>query len=169
MSTPLSPDRLDEDALFEDVLYLGILTAWRVKPLSRLEVPAATAVLERYAEWGLTVAPVIRFARNGARCQQIVFSMEPDLVEAYRAEFDHTRLEGETPAVVRSEARYFGYPPCCAEAFIQTPYAPNDLPVEQQALLFHHACPGCQVTPRLIPFYQAALAEARQTRAGFGL
>lgn len=147
--------------LEEDALYLGVLTAWQVKPLSRLEYPVETPILNLLREWGLTFAPVTRFAQDGTRCHHLAFSVQPALLAAYCAEFDGTRLE-ETPAVIWAEAHYFGYPPCCAESFIRAPHAPNDLTVEEQGLLFHHACPGCRVTPALIPRYRAALAVAQQ-------
>lgn len=151
----------DPQRLQEDALYLGVLTARGVKPLSRLEYPVGTQVLEALKGLGLTVAPLTRIAQDGTRVTHLILGTDPDLVEQYRADFDGTALV-ETPDVIRLEARYFGYPACCAEAFIRDPRAPNDLPPQEQALLFHRACPGCQETPRLVLLYKSALAQARR-------
>ena len=155
------PALFSQHQLDEDALYLGVLTARQVKPLSRLEYPVEIPILDLLRDWGLTLAPVTRFAQDGTRCHHLVFSTQPALLATYCAEFDGARLD-ETSAVIRAEARYFGYPPCCAESFIRVPHAPNGLAVEEQGLLFHHACPGCRVTRELIPLYRAALAVARQ-------
>jgi len=154
--------RPDPYQLEEEALYLGALAATGIKPLSRIEYPVSPAVLDRFAAWGLVVASVTRFARDGTRCRHLILSRQPALIAAYRARFDRTVIAGETPAVVRCEARFFGYPACCAEAFIQAPYGPNDLAPDEQGLLFHHACPGCRVTPRLLLRYRTALAWARR-------
>ena len=151
----------DRRRLLEDAVYLGVLTARRVKPLSRLEYPVGPQVLDLLSALGLVTAPVTRLAQNGAPVTHTILSRDPGLIRNYRQEFDGTVIQGETPAVVRAEAGHFGYPACCAEAYVRQPYAPNGLADEDQALLFHHACPGCQETPRLIPLYRSALAETR--------
>jgi hypothetical protein len=155
MDDLLSPARLAADAV-----YLGILTARGLKPLSRLEYATGDAFLAWLAESRLWTAGVTRPARNGAPARHLVMSGDAAILRRYCDEFDGRPLRGETPAVVRREAHYFGYPACCAEAYLRTPHAPNGLPAEDQALLFHRACPGCRITPRLIPAYRAALAEA---------
>jgi len=153
----------DPQELQEDALYLGLLTARGVKPLSRLEYPVEPEVLDVLEGLGLLVASLTRIARNGARVTHLILGTDLDLIEQYKADFDGTVL-GETPDVIRLEARYFGFPACCAEAFIQDPRAPNDLPPQEQALLFHRACPGCQETPRLVPLYRSALEKARRIK-----
>jgi hypothetical protein len=152
---PVEPASLEADAI-----YLGVLTARSVKPLSRLEYPVGPDVLLVLERLGLTLAVVRRAARNGTRCTHRVMSANPALLRRYVAAFDGTTLCRRAPPVIRAEARYFGYPSCCAEAFIATPYAPNDLPWADQRLLFHHACPACVATPTLVPRYRAAHAEA---------
>jgi hypothetical protein len=152
---------LSESASLEtDALYLGLLTAWGVKPLSRLEYPVPPGVLRALEKLGLALGVVRRIARNGALCAHHVMSVDPGLIRRYLAEFDGTSLSRRAPLVVRAEARYFGYPPCCAESFIREPYAPNALPWADQRLLFHHACPACAETPGLVSLYRAAHAEA---------
>ena len=154
MYDALCPARLASDAV-----YLGILTARGVKPLSRLEYDAGSDILDCLRAMGLHIAAVTRVARSGAQVRHTVFSRDPQFVQCYRADFDGRLLRGETRAVIRREAHYFGYPACCAEAYCCAPHMPNDLTAEEQSLLFHHACPGCRVTPVLIPRYRAALAS----------
>jgi hypothetical protein len=154
---PLS-DPADLEA---DALYLGLLTARGVKPLSRLEYPVPPDVLRILEGLGLALGVVRRVARNGAYCTHHVMSTNPSLIRRYLAEFDGVLLSRRVPSIVRAEARYFGYPSCCAEAFISKPYAPNSLPWADQRLLFHHACPACAETPGLVPLYHAAHTEAQ--------
>lgn len=156
------PDILDPHRLELDALYLGLLAARRIKPLSRLEYPVSPDVLGRLQRVGLVVAPVGRVAQNGARLTHWILGTDPAVLRQYQHEYEGAVIGKNPPGVIRSEARYFGYPPCCAEAFIRQAYAPNNLAVEEQALLFHHACPGCRVTPALLPLYRAALAEAQR-------
>jgi hypothetical protein len=150
----LSPDRLEEDAVF-----LGVLTARGLKPLSRLEAPAPPAVRRLLEGMGLTVAAVTRLAQNGTRLTHWILATDPRLLARYRAEFDGTVLD-EGREAIRSEAAYFGYPACCAAAYAPWGTAANGLAAEDQSLLFHRACPGCTVTPRLVPHYRQALDHA---------
>lgn len=146
----------------EEAIYLGLLTARGIKPLSRLEYAVEDNVLDVLKKLGLIIAPVTRMAQNGDRVQHLVFSKHQDLLDAYLGEFDGTVLKGETPSVIRSEARYFGYPACCAEAYIRGQRWGSGLTREDQSLLFHCACPGCRETPLLLPRYRAALEDARR-------
>jgi hypothetical protein len=147
----------------EDALYLGILTARHVKPLSRLEYPVRPAVGEFYAWLGLLVRDVNRTALNGRTIRHWVLSRDAGIIRDYQAEFDGTVLETANSRIIRAEARYFGYPPCCAIAYIRDRFAPNGLPPADQALLFHRACPNCQATPALVPLYRRAMDDARRS------
>jgi len=158
----LSPERLELDAV-----YLGVLTAWGIKPLSRLEYPVRPWVLALFRQMALVTANITRYAADGTRVEHLVLSRDAQLVERYRRRFDGRHLGSETARLVRIEAYYFGYPPCCAEEYIRAPNLPGDLPCADQALLFHRACTGCTVTPQLIPLYRAALAEARRLCSRF--
>ncbi len=151
----LSPERLEQDAV-----YLGVLTAWGIKPLSRLEYPVRPWVLALFRQMTLVTANITRYAEDGTRAEHLVFSRDARLVERYRRRFDRRPLGVESAHLVRIEAYYFGYPPCCAEEYLCNPDTPSDLPPADQALLFHRACTGCTVTPRLIPLYRIALAQA---------
>ena len=151
----LSPARLEEDGI-----YLGVLTARRVKALGRLEYQIQPDVLQLLADLGLIIDAVARIAQDGTKVSHLMLTMDPDLLERYKADFDGAVIEGETPATIEKEAFYFGYPACCAAAYIKDPYARSHLSGEEQGLLFHRPCPGCQKTPVLIPLYRSALAEA---------
>lgn len=153
--------------LEEETIYLGVLTARRVKPLSRIEYPVEPDMLDLFQDWGLAVGQVVRIAQDGTPYQHLVLSYDPVFIEAYCGEFDNTIIQGEMPEGIRAEARHFGYPACCAESFAVRRHAPNGLTPEQQGLLFHHACPGCRETPLLIPRYREALAAARAYYLGF--
>jgi len=152
-----SPIRLEEDAI-----YLGVLTARSVKPLSRLEYPVEPYILDALEHMGLTIVPVTRIARDGTLVSHWVLGKDSNLIDQYRAEFDGKVLQGETPPVIRSESQYFGYPACCAEAYARDPLSLNSPTVVEQALLFHRACPECKETPTLLPLYKSALVEARR-------
>ncbi len=160
MGETLCPPHLAAEAV-----YLAVLAARGVKPLSRIEYAVGTPVLRCFTDLGLLTAVVTRVARDGTRVRHLAVSRDAHTLRDYRDEFDGRLLRGETPAVIRREAHYFGYPACCAESYIRAPHAPNNLPDGDQSLLFHHVCRGCRVTPRLIPHYRAALAEAERLTA----
>jgi len=46
-------------------------------------------------------------------------------------------------------------PACCVDQYIRQPYAPNNLPAEEQKILFHWACKNCKITPLLLPAYKS--------------
>ena len=158
-------DWLDPAKLEQDAIYLGVLTARRVKPLSRLEYPISYRLRQLLEELGLQLATITRRAQNGCSITHLVMSLDEALIEAYRAEFDGCIIEGGAPAIIMAEARHFGYPICCADAFGRHGYAPNDLESADQRILFHHACAGCTETPRLLPSYRAAFVEAERLYA----
>ena len=151
---------LNSNDLELDAIYLGVLTARRVKPLSRLEYPVMPWIMDIIKGMGLIVEPVNRFAQNGALVNHWIVGRDRRLIDQYRSDFDGKLLEENTTQVAKLEARYFGYPVCCAEAYVKSPHTPNDLTLKDQQLLFHYACPGCKETPKLIPLYQLALDEA---------
>ncbi|PWH20654.1 MAG: hypothetical protein DDG58_01675, partial [Ardenticatenia bacterium] len=121
-------DWLSPECLEQDAVYLGVLTAWGIKPLSRLEYPVRPWVLALFRQMALVAARITRYAADGTRVEHWVFSRDARLVERYRRRFDQRPLSAETAHLVRTEAYYFGYPPCCAEEYIRNPNAPSDLP-----------------------------------------
>ncbi|MCF7741428.1 MAG: T9SS type A sorting domain-containing protein, partial [Candidatus Marinimicrobia bacterium] len=52
------------------------------------------------------------------------------------------------------EGQLFGYPECCIDNFLENGYSENGFEGQGQELLFYWACPGCKITPELIPFYR---------------
>ena len=155
-------EQINSNDLELDALYLGILTARKVKPLSRLEYPVKLCIIDAIKKMGLIFEPVTRLARNGNHVKHWIMGKDRSLFDQYQVDFDGKLLEGNKEQLIRSEASYFGYPVCCAENYINSPYAPNKLMINDQRLLFHYACPDCEETPRLIPLYKAALEEAEE-------
>jgi hypothetical protein len=151
---------LNSNDLERDAIYLGVLTARSVKPLSRLEYPVMPWIMGVLWGMGLIVEPVKRFAQNDTLVNHWIMGRDRSLVEQYRSDFEGKLLEEKTDWEVRLAARYFGYPACCAEAYVTWLYTPNDLMLKDQRLLFHYACPGCEESPKLIPLYQSAFDEA---------
>lgn len=151
---------LNTNVLELDAIYLGILTARGSKPLSRLEYPVTSSIRNLIKGMGLIVQPIRRFAQNGTPVNHWVIGRNLSLINQYRSDFDGKLLGESMVEVVRLEAWYFGYPVCCAEAYIKSPYTQNNLSPKDQQLFFHYACPGCEETPVLIPIYRLALAEA---------
>lgn len=152
--------KLNSNDLELDAIYLGVLTAKRVKPLSRLEYPVRSCIMSVIKNIGLIVEPVNRLVQNGTLVKHWIMGKNRSLVDQYQSDFEGKVLEENTSQIVRLEARYFGYPLCCAEAYAKSPYSPNNLTPSDQQLLFHYACPGCKETLKLIPLYQSALDEA---------
>ncbi len=157
LGDPPGPEELEEEAT-----YLGVLTAKGLKPLSRLEYAVAPDVLALLRALGLRVVPIRRVAGDGTEVSHWILGMDEGLMEEYKREFDGTPIRSGDPAVIRAEAEYFGYPACCAEAYIRDPHAAGGLTPEEQSLFFHRACPGCEETRRLVPLYRSALEEARR-------
>lgn len=153
---------LDSNKLEEDAIYLGVLTAMGVKPLSRLEYAVAPDVLSLLQDLRLRVVSVRRVAQDGSEVIHWILGRDSGLIDQYKSDFDGTPIREGIPAVIRAEARYFGFPTCCAEAYIRDPLALSTLTPEEQGLLFHRACPGCKETPKLIPLYRSALREAKR-------
>jgi hypothetical protein len=86
-------------------------------------------------------------------------------LRSYAARFDGRRLEA-SPQNARFEGLLFGYPDCCVEGYVAHGYLPNSLRRTDQRLLFHWACPGCAVTPTLLPRYRAAYRACHLARQG---
>ena len=141
--------------------FLALLTLEEVKPLSRWEKPLPDGMPEALKELGLSIRRVRRTTSSGREIFETLFSMDTARPEEYAARFDGCAVD-KNPDTQRLEGRLFGYPSCCVEAFIERPYTDNGLVREDQAILFHWACPGCKATPYLLVRYRAlhALLEA---------
>ncbi len=148
-----------------ELAFLTMLTKNGLKPLSRWEkslLPDEVAVLEAS---GLSVAHVSRRVRNGSTVTESVFSSMDKYIDLYVNKFEGTPVD-KSPVTQRFEGFLFGFPPCCVEHFIQHGYAQNNLSRWDQELLFHWACPGCQVTPTLVPEYRRIYQQCQNIFAG---
>jgi len=133
--------------------FLALLTARDVKPASRWEKALPRELRDVLRSLGLAVRTARRTTLQGRQVVETLFALDPARLERYVARCDGAPIrKGATTR--RFEGTFFGYPPCCVEAFAERPYAPNDLSREDQALLFHWACPGCEETPALLERYR---------------
>ncbi|MBN2269454.1 MAG: hypothetical protein JXN61_02510 [Sedimentisphaerales bacterium] len=137
-----------------ELAYLAALTAQGLKPLSRWEKPLADHALRQLCGLGLLAEQVRRTVKTGKEVIETIFSLAPGHIDLYKQRFDNTPID-KSAATQRFEGFLFGYPPCCIEQYIRQAYAPNNLPEEDQKILFHWACKGCAVTPTFLPAYRA--------------
>ncbi len=149
-----------------ELAYLALLTVRGIKPLSRWEKTLPQDAAARLGSLGLRVQSISRRVERGP-IAEAVFSRSADLVGCYRSRFQDEPVR-RTHDVVRVEGFLFGYPGCCVEAFLREPYRPNGLAQHDQRILFHWACPGCSVTPLLLPHYRWAHAIIDELCPGFG-
>jgi hypothetical protein len=149
-----------------ELAYLALLTARGIKPLSRWEKTLPEGAAARLSFMGLKVASVPRRVEQG-EIIETVFSLSAELTGCYCLRFRDT-LVGRTADVVRVQGFLFGYPGCCVEAFLREPYRPNGLAQADQRILFHWACPGCPVTPLMVPHYRWAHDIVEKLCPGFG-
>lgn len=134
---------------------LALLTRRGVKPASRWERPLVGEALEALTASGLGFRQVHRRTRDRSEVAETVFSTDASRLEVYAARCEGTAID-KSDETKRFEGRFFGYPECCVEAFIHSTYAPNGLAREDQAILFHWACPECERTPALLEQYREA-------------
>lgn len=133
--------------------FLVLLTLRGVKPASRWEKALDPEIVDIISGLGLTLRSVHRRALDESEVVETIFSRDPDRVARYASLFDG-RLIDKSPGARTAEGSFFGYPDCCVDTFMRTPYAANDLAREDQAILFHWACPGCAETPALLERYR---------------
>ncbi|HNV00565.1 MAG TPA: hypothetical protein PKK20_11550 [Verrucomicrobiota bacterium] len=136
-----------------ELRYLAQLTAAGLKPLSRWEGPAGSHIHAALERCGLCWRTIHRTTRSGHPVAELVFSTESRCLDLYSARFEGRSLD-RTLNDRRFEGWLFGYPSCCIESYLAHGYRPNALEREDQRLLFHWACPRCQVTPILLPDYR---------------
>ena len=150
-----------------ELAYLASLTAQGVKPLSRWEKPLADHALRQLCGLGLVVEQVRRTVQTGKEVVETIFSRIPGQIDLYKQRFDNAAID-KSAETQRFEGFLFGYPPCCIEQYILTPYAPNGLPEEDQKILFHWACKDCRITPTLLPAYRTVhdCLEDRHRKGG---
>ena len=133
--------------------FLAVLTLKGVKPAGRWEKPSSSETIESLRGLGLSVQRIRRLTKSGREVLETIFAKDAGRLEEYRAHFDGRSID-KNEVTRRIEGLFFGYPSCCVEAFARKPYTANDLSREDQALLFHWACPGCRETPDLVKIYR---------------
>jgi hypothetical protein len=136
-----------------ELAYLILLTFRGLKPLSRWEKELGSGDIDLIEELGLTVRSVSRSVKTGRIVTEYIFSKSEELLDSYSEEFADRPID-KSPATRRREGSLFGYPECCVEHFNKKPYDSNQLKPEDQKILFHWACPGCELTPKLLPGYR---------------
>jgi hypothetical protein len=145
-----------------ELVYLAILTCEGIKPLSRWEKPLDNQGLELLQQLGLPptetfggllTRQIMRRVKTGAEVIETIFSRSPGYIQLYEQCFANTPVD-KSADTQQFEGYLFGYPPCCIEQYIRQPYAPNNLPKDEQKILFHWACKDCKITPILLPAYK---------------
>jgi len=137
----------------QDLAYLAALSCAGLKPVSRWERSLDSIPLGYLKELGLIVEQIPRKVLTGKHVTETIFGIMPGLIDAYKRRFQGTFIDKSVPTQW-FEGFVFGYPGCCVAHYLEHPYAPNDLPQEDQEILFHWACNNCQVTPALLPAYR---------------
>lgn len=132
---------------------LVLLTADGTKPLSRWEKALSIEQVELLKQCGLEAAHVRRTVLTGSEVVETIFGAGEGYIEVYKARWEGQPID-KSAETIRFEGFLFGYPPCCVEAYIANPYAPNGFDPEAQKCLFHWACRGCKITPLLLPLYR---------------
>ena len=144
-----------------ELAYLTLLTAEGLKPISRWEGPFGRKEIRTLESLGLGPVVVERKLPSGTTVQELLFGLNRSYIEVYRRRFSGSPV-AKSEDDMRLEGFLFGYPPCCVEEFIEEGYHENGLPPEDQRLLFHWACRGCQVTPLLLPEYRRIWDECEK-------
>jgi hypothetical protein len=141
-----------------ELAYLALLSRYNIKRLSRWEGKLSPSRISILRDLGLEVVEVRRKLLFGRKTYETVFSNHKRWTDFYRSAFEMTRIK-ETPEEVHRKGFLFGYPSCCVEAFIRKPYTRNGLLPKDQEILFHWACPDCNVTPGLLKEYRSIHGE----------
>ena len=136
-----------------ELAYLALLTCEGLKPLSRWEKPLDDQQLRLLQQLGLLTKQIRRTVKTGKQVIETVFSRLPAYIQLYDQRFANTPID-KSAETQRFEGFLFGYPACCTDQYIRKPYAPNNIPPEEQKMLFHWACKDCKITPVLLPAYK---------------
>ncbi len=136
-----------------ELAYLAALTCEGLKPLSRWEKPLDQEGLKLLQQLGLLTKQITRTVKTGKKITETIFSKTPAYIQLYEQRFANTPID-KTPKIQQFEGFLFGYPACCVDRYIERLYAPNDLPPEDQKILFHWSCKNCHITPLLLSAYK---------------
>ncbi|MDZ7723150.1 MAG: hypothetical protein U5R06_10180 [candidate division KSB1 bacterium] len=144
-----------------ELAYLARLTRAGIKPLSRWEKTLTPNQVEALESLKLKVAHVSRRLDTGDICTESVFSHSEGSIDLYLSAFEGKPVR-KNPVHRRMEGMLFGFPSCCIEHYIVHGYAPNDLESHEQELLFHWACPHCELTRKLLPLYRQTFESCKK-------
>ncbi len=136
-----------------ELAYLALLTCEGLKPLSRWEKPLDDQQLRLLQQLGLLTKQIRRTVKTGKEVVETIFSRLPAYIQLYERRFANTPID-KSAETQRFEGFLFGYPACCVDQYIRKPYTPNNIPPEEQKMLFHWACKDCKITPVLLPAYK---------------
>lgn len=136
-----------------ELAYLALLTSEGLKPLSRWEKSLDSRALELLQQAGLFTRQIPRKVKTGDEVIETVFSRSQACIGLYEKRFAGTLID-KSPETQRFEGFLFGFPCCCIEQYIHSPYSKNNLSEEDQKILFHWACDNCNVTPLLLQAYK---------------
>jgi hypothetical protein len=137
-----------------ELAYLALLTSEGLKPLSRWEKPLDGEGLALLRQLGLETRQIHRTVKTGKDVVETIFGREAGYVPLYEQRFAGRPVD-KSAETQRFEGFLFGYPPCCIEQYVSKPYTPNDLPKDDQEMLFHWVCKDCSITPTLLPAYRS--------------
>lgn len=151
-SWPPAPLRRLAAVDFELAL-LAVLVVEGWKPLARWEHGLPAARHEDLAALGLRSRAIRRRTTAGTVVLETVISRDAGPIELYAEALDDTPLRIDA-ALARLEGWLFGFPPCCVMAYVEHGYAANALVPAVQAELFHWACRGCTITPRMLSHHR---------------
>jgi hypothetical protein len=136
-----------------ELAYLTLLTKTGLKPLSRWEKKFTVKEEKIIRSLGLKIAPVQRLLLDGTSTSELLISCSDSYIDLYTKKYSDSLIL-KTPESIRFEGFLFGFPPCCVENYLRHGYQANHFAKTDQELLFHWACPHCQITPLLIPEYK---------------
>jgi hypothetical protein len=136
-----------------DLSYLALLTKEDIKPLSRWEGSINHKKIKTLQNLGLRTKLVERRLLNGSTTSELIFSKSNNYLYFYTNRFDKTPIRKDYKTTI-TEGFLFGYPGCCVKNFAENGYTKNDYSRSGQEILFHWVCPGCEITPSLLPYYE---------------
>ncbi|MCF7741169.1 MAG: hypothetical protein K9N00_05180, partial [Candidatus Marinimicrobia bacterium] len=139
--------------LEKEFIYLAHLTEKKVKPLSRWEMDFYSQNIESLHNLGLKTQVVNRYLQNGSKTKELIFSRNNKYLKIYAGHFNNQPITNNYQEKF-IEGQLFGYPECCIDNFLENGYSENGFEDQGQELLFYWACPGCKITPDLIPLYR---------------
>ncbi|MCF7885591.1 MAG: T9SS type A sorting domain-containing protein [Candidatus Marinimicrobia bacterium] len=144
---------MDYDNFDQEFIYLAFLGKNKIKPLSRWEDKFDYQHIDLLKNLGLKSGIIYRKLRNGKKSKELIFGKQTQYINIYQNNFDNQPITKSYHEQLL-EGKLFGYPLCCIKNFIENGYTENEFQGEGQEILFHWACPGCKVTPQLIPIYR---------------